>query len=109
MKLRFLMYTVTNVITEESSERGDYASSECSEEATVTLREAFDALCGGCWDNIDSGGEGVIIAYPADYDQSMATGDWSADELIITATSQRNAERLLDLYDRRERRGYASR
>lgn len=101
MATPFSMYEVENVITEESSKRGDYASSEATPETPATLREALDALLDGCWDNLD-GADDRVIAYPADYVQDMHTGAYEASELIIHG-APRNIERLLALYDARKR------
>lgn len=97
MRARFELYRVTNVISEESSRRGDYASSEASDTVTVDLREAVDALLGDYWDNLDER-EDTVIAYPADYVQDYRTGDWSADQLIIRADNPANLERLMACY-----------
>lgn len=99
----FTMYEVENVITEESSEGGDYASSEATPAEDATFREALDALLGGCWDNIDSTRDGTIIAYPADYNQNYRTGAYEGSELIITAKHPHHAERLLDCYSTKRR------
>jgi hypothetical protein len=97
----FTMYEIENVITDESSAEGDYASSDASPEEPATLREALDALLYGCWDNVD-GSSGSIVAYPADYHQDMHTGDYVGFEVIING-DPRNITRLLALYEARSR------
>jgi len=94
----FTLYRVENVITDESASRGDYASSAATPTESADLREALAALESDCWDNIDERDDGTIICYPADYAQNTRTGDWEADELIITARRPEWATRLLDYY-----------
>jgi hypothetical protein len=101
----FSMYEVENTITEESAGYGDYASSETSPEEPATLREALDALLNGCWDRVDGRADGradCVIAYPADYEQDMYSGDWSGTEVIINGPP-RQITRLLNLYEARKR------
>lgn len=99
----FSLYRVENVITDESASRGDYASSEPTESEDASLRDALDALDSDCWDTVDVSGDGTIIAYPADYVQSMRTGDYSASELIISARRPEWGVRLYDLWSARKR------
>jgi hypothetical protein len=94
----FTLYRVTNVISEESSKRGDYESSEATEPTGADFRETLDALNSDCWDNIDQRGDGTIICYPADYSQDIQTGDYEADTLIIKARRSEWADRLLSFY-----------
>ena len=98
----FTLYRVENTITEESAAEGDYASSEASPEAPADLRSALDELLGDCWDSIDARGDGTIIAYPADYEMDIRTGEYSAEELIIHARRPEWADRLLNLYEARK-------
>lgn len=99
----FTLYRVENVITEESSRRGDYASSDVTETEPASLREALAALESDCWDNIDLRGDGTIIAYPADYVQDLHTGDYSASELIIHSRRPEWSDRLLNVWETRRR------
>jgi hypothetical protein len=103
----FTLYRVENVITTESAKRGDYESSEPTETEDADLREALDALDSDCWDNVDLNGVGTIICYPADYSQNYRTGAWEADQLIIHARRPEWAERLLDVWEARNRKDSA--
>lgn len=100
---KFTLYWVENVITDESASHGDYASSEPTETQPVTFREALAALNSDCWDNVDTGRDGTIIAYPADYVQDFRTGDYSASELIIHARRPEWAYRLVDYWSTHRR------
>jgi hypothetical protein len=103
MAPKFTLYTVENVITEESAAHGDYASSDATEEHGASLREVIEALESDCWDNIDERSDGTIICYPADYVQNYRTGEWSAEELIIHARRPEWADRAMALYDARRK------
>jgi hypothetical protein len=74
---KFTLYRVEDIITEELWQAGDYASSKESEKKPATFREALDALHSDCWDTIDERWDGMIICYPADYQQDYTNGDYS--------------------------------
>jgi hypothetical protein len=94
----FTVQRVTEYITQESSERGDYDRVDEGAVEATDFRGALEALRSDCWDTIDQSGD-TLICYPADAHQDMRTGEYDLTQVIVKARHASWIDRLMRAYE----------